>query len=101
MVEFSLLQIVTRRFQPFRHFGSSCAEGTFAGRPIADGGSKVFHFLTNKRCTFICLLRGGRAKLLCLGRDTSHEARCLVAVLLKAPLDLLLGLLASISIFFL
>src|SRR5215472_4415236 len=97
MVEFSLLEIMTRRFQPLRHFGGSCAERTFAGRSLADRGSQGFHFLTNQGGGFNCLLRCGCAELLCLGRDIGKDSRCLVAVLLKSPLDLLLGLLASIS----
>src|SRR5262245_57837204 len=101
MVEFSLLQIMTRRFQPLRHFGGSCAELTFAGRPLADRGSEGFHFLTNQGRGFNCLLRGGCAELLCLSRDIGKDTRCLVAVFLESPLDLLFGLLASISIFFL
>src|SRR5882724_2431735 len=98
MVEFLLLQIRTRRFQPTRYFGCRCAYLAFARRLFADHARQRFHLLTDNGCRLVRLLRGSRAELSCLGGHTGNGPVCLVVILLKAPLDLLLGLLASISV---
>src|SRR6516162_9509401 len=98
MVEFLLLQIITRRFQPVRYFGCSCAYLAFARRLSTDHVRQRFYLLADSGGRLVRLLRGSRAELLCLGRHTGNGPACLVAILLKAPLNLLLGLLASISV---
>src|SRR6266481_5764280 len=98
MVEFLLLQIITRRFQPTRYFGCSCAYLAFARRLFTDHARQRFHLLTDNGCRLVRLPRGSRAELPCPGRHTGNGPACLVAILLEAPLNFLLGLLASISV---
>src|SRR4030095_16095298 len=101
MFEFLLLQIITRRFQPTRYFGCSCAYLACARRLFADHARQRFHLVTDNGCRLVRLLCGSRAELSCLGGHTGNGPVCLVVILLKAPLDLLLGLLASVSVFLL
>src|SRR4029077_17765483 len=98
MVEFLLLQIRTRRFQSTRYFGYSCADLAFARRLFTDHVGQRFHPLTDNGCRFVRLSRCSRAELPCLGRHTGNGPGSLVTILLKAPLNLLLGLIASIPV---
>src|SRR5512132_210765 len=98
MVEFLLLQIMTRRFQPTRYLGCRCAYLAFARRLSTDHARQRFYLLADSGRRLVCLFRGSRAELSCLGRHTGNGPACLVAILLEAPLNLLLGLLASISV---
>src|SRR5262245_5461291 len=98
MVEFLLFQIMTRRFQPTGYFGCSCADLAFARRLSTDHVRQRFYLLTDNGRGFIRFLRGGRAELSCPGRYPGNGPACLIAILLEAPLNFLLGLLASISV---
>src|SRR5882724_3063395 len=98
MVEFLLLQIMTRRFQPTRYLGCRRAYFAFARRLSTDHVRQRFHPHTDNGRRLVRLLRGSRAELSCLGRHTGNGPAFLVAIFLEAPLNLLLGLLASISI---
>src|SRR4029077_15321581 len=98
MFEFLLLQIRTRRFQPTRYFGCSCAYLAFVRRLFTDHARQRFHLLTDNGCRFVRLLRGSRAELSCLDRHPGNDPGGLVAILLEAPLNLLLRLLARISV---
>src|SRR4030095_1226448 len=98
MVEFLLLQIIARRFHPPRYFGCRCAYLACARRLFTDHVRQRFHLPTDNGCRLVRLLRGSRAERSCLDRHTANGPACLVAILLVAPLNLLFGLLASISV---
>src|SRR5215475_3895171 len=97
MVEFLFLQITTCRFQAARYLDCSVTYLAFARCLFTDHASQRFHPLTDNGCRLVCLLGGSRAKLSCLDRHTANGPAYLVAMLLQTtPLNLLLGLLASV-----
>src|SRR5215813_4979256 len=98
MVEFLLLQIGARRFQPACYFGRSCAHLAFARRLSTDHTRQRFDLLADNGCRLVRLLRGSRAELSRPGRYPGNSPASLVAIFLEAPLDFLLGVLARISV---
>src|SRR5215510_6500935 len=98
MVEFLFLQITTCRFQAAHHLNCIGAYLAFASRLFTDHARQRFHPFTDNGCCFVCLFCGSRAELSRLDRHTTNGPAYLVTILLEAPLNFLLGLLARVPV---